>query len=228
MWNRVEVKQRGKVAFKRNYGPSLLAAFVLLFSTGTFLENGRQIFLRVEPYLSYDVSVMLSKVFLLGNIVVAVYAIFLGHVLEVGCCLFFTRNQSEQAEPGHILAAFHSENYMNIVKIQFLKNLKIVLWTFVFIVPGIIKMYEYAMVPYILAENPGMESKDVFKISKNMMMGRKLDFFVMGLSFLGWQILSLLTLGILGIFYVNPYIQATIAEIYVSNKANALQEGYIQ
>lgn len=228
MWNRVEMKQRGKAAFKRNYWPSVLAAFVILFLSGASAQSGTQVVGRLKPYLSYDALNILSKVAVLGGVLVFVYVLFVGHVLEAGCCLFFTRNQSEQAEPGHILAMFHSENYMNVVKIQFLKNLKIVLWTMLFVVPGIIKMFEYAMVPYIVAENPGMDSKEVFEISKRMMMGRKFDFFVMELSFIGWQLLSGITFGIVGIFYVNPYVQATVAEIYVSNKANALEEGYIR
>ena len=83
------------------------------------------------------------------------------------------------------------------------------------------------MVPYILAENPGMNHKDAFAISKKMMDGRKMDAFILDLSFIGWHILAIFTLGILEIFYVNPYIQATKAELYAFNKAMAYQEGFI-
>ena len=65
-----------------------------------------------------------------------------------------------------------------------------------FIVPGIVKYYEYLMVPYILAENPNMNQKEVFQISKRMMMGQKWNTFVLDCSFIGWRILEGITLGI--------------------------------
>ena len=76
-------------------------------------------------------------------------------------------------------------------------NLFIALWTLLLIVPGIIKSYEYRMVPYILAENPGMNRKEAFAISKRMMTGKKWATFVLDLSFFGWIFLSIFTCGIL-------------------------------
>jgi len=84
------------------------------------------------------------------------------------------------------------------------------------------------MVPYIIAENPGMDRREAFAISKRMMDGEKWNTFVLDLSFLGWGILGVLTCGILLIFYVNPYIYATHAELYEYNKLKAYNEGYIR
>ena len=84
------------------------------------------------------------------------------------------------------------------------------------------------MVPYILAENPAMNRKEAFLISKKMMMGQKWNAFVLDLSFLGWRCLEAITFGILGIFYVEPYVQATIAELYAYNRTIAYQNGYIR
>ena len=86
----------------------------------------------------------------------------------------------------------------------------------------------YMMVPYILAENPGMERAEVFMISKRMMDGHKWDAFVLQLSFIGWHLLSAMTWGIFGIFYTEPYYQATMAELYTWNREYAFQNGYIQ
>ena len=58
------------------------------------------------------------------------------------------------------------------------------------VVPGIIKHYEYRMIPYILAENPTMPREEAFQISRRMMMGQKMDVFVLDLSFIGWFILE--------------------------------------
>ena len=84
--------------------------------------------------------------------------------------------------------------------------------------PGIIKAYEYRMIPYILAENPDIDTKEAFARSKEMMTGNKWDAFVLDLSFLGWILLSVCTCGILAIFWVNPYMYMTDAELYVALK----------
>lgn len=70
------------------------------------------------------------------------------------------------------------------------------------------------MIPYILAENPKIERKKAFKLSKQMMKGNKWKTFILDLSFLGWELLSIFTLGLLNIFYINPYKVATTVELY--------------
>ena len=84
------------------------------------------------------------------------------------------------------------------------------------------------MDPYILSENPGMKREDVFQISKEMMRVHKFDLFILDLSFIGWNILSAMTCGLLGIFFVNPYVEATNAEVYAFNKQEAFDKGYIR
>ena len=70
------------------------------------------------------------------------------------------------------------------------------------------------LIPYILADNPDMPRKQVFELTKQMMNGNKMNAFVLNLSFIGWNLLSLLTCGILSIFYVEPYRAYTIAAFY--------------
>ena len=70
------------------------------------------------------------------------------------------------------------------------------------------------MIPYILAENPKIERKKAFKLSKEMMKGNKWKTFILDLSFLGWELLSIFTFGLLNIFYINPYKVATTVELY--------------
>lgn len=83
-----------------------------------------------------------------------------------------------------------------------------------FIIPGIVKSYEYQMIPYLLADNPQMTKEEAFAESKRMMQGQKWNAFVLDLSFIGWDILSGMTMGILGIFYVQPYKDGTHAALY--------------
>ena len=70
--------------------------------------------------------------------------------------------------------AFRSGHYVNIVLTMFLRELFTSLWTLLLVIPGIVKHYEYLMIPYILAENPGMDRKEAFQISKRMMDGQTL------------------------------------------------------
>lgn len=70
------------------------------------------------------------------------------------------------------------------------------------------------MIPYVLAENPKINRKEAFRISKEMMKGSKWKAFILDLSFLGWDLLSVLTYGLLSILFVNPYNAATNAELY--------------
>lgn len=83
------------------------------------------------------------------------------------------------------------------------------------IIGGIIKYYSYFMVPYIMAENPKIKALDAITLSRRMMKGHKWECFTAELSFLGWNILNLVTVGISGIFFSNPYEAAFYGEYYV-------------
>ena len=95
-----------------------------------------------------------------------------------------------------------------------LMDLFLGLWFLLLIVPGIIKSYSYRLVPYLLAEHPDWKGTKAITVSRQWMKGNKWKAFVLDLSFIGWELLSALTCGILGIFYVNQYVQATDAELY--------------
>lgn len=101
------------------------------------------------------------------------------------------------------------------VWVMFCRSVFQFLWNFT-IAGGIIKHYEYAMIPYILAENPKISRKDAFFLSKQLMNKNKWRVFLLDCSFLGWKILSILTLGILDFIFVNPYITGCKAELYAS------------
>ena len=101
------------------------------------------------------------------------------------------------------------------------------LWTLLFIVPGIIKALAYFMTPYILADSKNVSPTQALKLSMRMTQGHKGKIFVMGLSFIGWAILTGLTCGILGIFYTGPYMETSFAGMYDELKKNALEKGVV-
>lgn len=88
------------------------------------------------------------------------------------------------------------------------------LWSLLFIIPGIIKRYSYALTYYILNENPELAVCEAIEISEKIMKGHKWELFVLDLTFLGWDILNILTLGILNILYIKPYKNYAYIEFY--------------
>lgn len=101
------------------------------------------------------------------------------------------------------------------------------LWSLLFIIPGIIKALAYFMTPYILADSKNVSATDALKLSMRMTKGYKGEIFVMGLSFIGWAILTGLTCGILGILYTGPYMSTSFAGLYHELKANAIARGVV-
>ena len=142
-----------------------------------------------------------------------VYSAFIYNPLGVGTSRFFFQSLNEKAEVKELAFAF-DHNYKNVVKILFIRDIKILLWSLLFIIPGIIKGYEYYMMPYLLAENPNLTKDEAFRLSKQMMSGNKFETFVLELSFIWWDVLSAMTAGVVGIFYVQPYKHLTFAALY--------------
>ena len=92
------------------------------------------------------------------------------------------------------------------------------LWCLLLLIPGIVAAYAYRMVPFILAENPDMPAREVIARSREMMKGNKWRAFVLDLSFLGWIILGVVTLGLGLVFWTEPYIKSADAALYVKLK----------
>ena len=96
---------------------------------------------------------------------------------------------------------------------KFLRGLYVFLWSLLFIIPGIIKTYSYAMTPYIMADHPEMTAKEAITASKQLMDGHKGELFCLHFSFFGWMVLCIFTLGI-GNLFLTPYMNAAEAAFY--------------
>ena len=235
-WTRAELKTRAKAAVKMYYWKMVLVALILSMIGGGASSVGsrsasdnsagsgaRSMFEGINMQVA-----MIAVIIVLVVVVIALaLSVFVFNVLEVGCRGFFSRSMTEDPELGLIADGF-TQNYWNCVKTQFLKSLFIGLWSLLFVIPGVIKAYEYRMVPYLLAEHPEMSSGEIFARSKEMMQGNKWDTFVLDISFVGWVLLSGITFGILYIFWVGPYIAATDAALYhrISGKDTYGNGGY--
>lgn len=133
--------------------------------------------------------------------------------VQVGINRFMVKSLDDTARIAEVGYTF-DHNYKNGVKVMFFKDLYVVLWSLLFIIPGIYKAYQYRMVPYILGENPDMTYQEVLQRSKDMMDGQKWDAFVLDLSFILWHMLGGITCGLAEIFYVAPYVNLTDAALY--------------
>lgn len=135
-------------------------------------------------------------------------------LMLIGMAGWYTKSlYSPKPSAGEIFAPA-SKNFGSCFVAGFLKTLFISLWSCLFVIPGIIKTYEYFAVDYIMAENPDTPYQEAFRMSKEMTNGHKMDIFLLQLSFIGWFILSGFTFGILALVYVVPYFNAAMALTY--------------
>lgn len=185
-------------------------------------DNGNEIDVN-ETDIAFGIAIFsivaltVFAIVLVASAVGIAIDVLLINPVEFGCRNFFRRNLDEPAKLSSLTFAF-DKNYKNAVKTAFFKDLFIWLWSLLFVIPGIIKAYEYRLVPYIFAENPDMKYSDILAESSKLMKGNKWKTFVLDLSFIGWELLSLCTCGLLSIFYVDPYKLQTDAALYEALK----------
>ena len=185
---------------------------------------------RVGNGLASLMNAGLVSVFVIFGIGIFIFAflisIIIGYPILVGSKRFFMQSREEKTGVGTVFYVFKSGHMMKVIFVMFMRNLKTFLWSLLFIVPGIIKSYEYRMIPYILSENPEIDMKRAFELSREMMTGQKWKTFVLDISFILWLILGVFTCGLGNIFFVNPYIAATDAELYAVLRGHILNNGY--
>lgn len=234
--NRQDLKQAGKNLFKKNYWHAVLIGFLMLlgngggFSVSTNTASSDMTFENLigDADLEFFLESPFFTILSFAGIAITILAIFVFVPLRCGGIRYFLKSRKNQpVELGELVQNFKDKTFLNIAKIAFLRDLKIILWTLLFFVPGIIKAFEYWAIDFILAVRPDIDRKEAHRLSKILMDGNKWDCFVLGLSFLGWQLLSAFTFGLLNIFYVNPYMQATYVEFFSDLRLQALAKGTI-
>lgn len=167
-----------------------------------------------ELGLSSFVSREVVTVIVTISVVWALLALVVGGAVQLGLCSFHLNlvNRRE-ARFGTLFSQFH--RLWDGFRMQFIMGLFVLLWSLLLFVPGIIASYRYAMVPYLMAEFPDLGVMDAMRESKRLMKGNKGRLFCLQLSFIGWCLLSALTLGV-GLLWVNPYMQAAEAAFYMT------------
>ena len=243
MWTRKELKEQAKAALKRNYWKAVLVTALfgaLLGGTGGAAAAGAAtsagsgsgdtgsvwtfivgVLHEYFPGLLTALAILAVAAVLLSLAV----SILLLNPINVGFAYFRMNALRGTGNVGDLGRGF-DESYKRNVVTLLLQVVYTFLWTCLLIVPGFIKAYEYCMIPYLLADHPEMTRQEAFAASKAMMMGNKWKAFVLDLSFILWDLLSALTLGILSVFYVAPYRRLTAAALY--EKLKTLHEPLTQ
>ena len=145
-------------------------------------------------------------------IVSAVLAFVLGSIVKVGHAKFYLNiTDMENASIGDLFSMFN--RWKTLIVAELLRSIYVFLWTLLLVIPGIIASYSYAMVPFILSEDESITPSEALKKSKEMMYGNRMRLFCLHISFLGWAILCIFTLGI-GFLWLTPYLNSATADFY--------------
>ena len=205
--NNVDLKEKAKKSLEGKYGQAIIMTIIfgIIASSAqiipSFIKNDSYMILGVTQFLSIFLNALLTSFFILGN---------------TSFYLKLSRGEDVTWEELFSKTKLWQVCFLTTILI----NLFTTLWSFLLIIPGIIAMYSYSMVQYILLDNENMSAIDAINKSKEMMNGHKMELFMLHLSFLGWAILGLFTFGILYL-WLGPYINTTTANFY-----NAIKDNY--
>ena len=204
-----EYKSTALTALKGNWAPSVVATIVLM--AFTYVIAGPNIVIG-ELTMS---QIPVNPIFALVALVVYMLSMPLVFLpINLGCTYAFNRLyvEGDNRVTGNIFRDGLGHWWRKVWG-MFLVGFFAFLWFLLLVVPGIVKLYAYAMTPYILIDNPELSANQAINLSKQMMKGHKLDLFLLQLSFVGWVFLSIFTLGI-GLLWVIPYMLTAQAAFY--------------
>ena len=196
-------------------GPEVKLNIDMSTGTNVSFEYAGQTILSTSGGLNEQLALVLagSVIYIaVAAILLAVIYFVLGSVIETGYARFnLDIVDGKEAKLESLFTYFY--NWKTTAATRFIVGLKTLLWTFVFIIPGIIAAYSYAMTGYILAEHPELTATEAVERSKEMMDGNRFRLFCLQFSFICWAILCSFTFGI-GNLWLTPYKRAAITAFY--------------
>lgn len=210
---RKELKDNAKQSLRGNWGWAIIVFLITAIIFGIFTGAGHWL---DETYINYDgTNIFYQFASPIGSIL-----LWIGSFIGLSRNIAFLELRDDQKEEKPYMAAFSvfTENRFGPELINcVLVSIFTFLWTWLLIIPGIIKAYSYSMTPYIVkdmvASGKQVSATDGINASKELMKGHKMALFIFDLSFLGWNILAAITCGI-GYLWVTPYYQTAKANFY--------------
>ena len=220
------IRARARENLRGHWGVSIAAGFVasifgaLITNSGNVLDVVQQFSESMPPRFA---AVLAMAASVLSTVSLAQF--ILRGVVQLGYTKFLLLQHD--GEDYAVADLFSQFSRFTVGFLQhFLRALFVILWGLLLIIPGIIKNFSYAMTPFILTDHPELTAKEAIRRSMELMDGHKMDLFLLELSFIGWDILNIFTLGI-GSFWLNPYKNAAIAAFYRELTARK-RETYIE
>lgn len=152
-----------------------------------------------------------------GPVLVSLITLFTAGAFEFGLIYMSKNAHSKHIKPkvGDYFSGF--KRFAQALGVSVVTSIFILLWTLLLIVPGIIKSFSYSQAMFIAHDNPDMTTLDCITKSREMMDGKKWRLFCLEISYIGWMLLVVLTLGILS-FWVMPKYHMARYEFYLNNK----------
>ena len=208
-----DFRERARNALKGKWGVAVAVGFVATLLTGGVAVSGTGSgAAEGSGYLSFvnqDALVLLMTIMAVSSLL----ALVIGGAVQLGWCRFhIDLITGKEVRFGDLFSQFHrlwAGFVMNLVT-----GLFVLLWSLLFVIPGIIAVYSYAMVPYLMAEFPELKVMDAIRESKRLMKGNKWRMFCMQMSFFGWALLATLSCGI-GNLWLVPYMRSAEAVFYM-------------
>lgn len=219
--SRKELKSLAKSQIKNDF--AMIFLFYIIFGAISVIINGMQ---QVNIFNFGNITAKGNYVYLTTPAVISFCGIGgLGLLLTLFFCSPISYSLSHaylsliegKKVKFSMFAIGYTEAWGKSILLSFLIWIFTILWSLLFVIPGIIKAYSYRMAFFILADNPELSANEALQKSKEMMKGHKLDLFVLDLSFIWWFLLVAITFGVASI-YVAPYVGATQANFYKSLK----------
>lgn len=200
-----------------HWGPAVAVGFV-----ATLLTGGSGLTVQIsdleETFSGFNLSELLSNeivtMLLTVSVIVSLITFVIGGVVRFGQCSFHLNLiNHREARFSDLFSQFY--RIWDGIRMQIVMGFFVFLWSLLLFIPGIIASYRYAMVPYLMAEFPDLKVMEAMRESKRLMAGNKGRLFCLQLSFIGWALLSALTLGI-GTLWLTPYSTAAETAFYMS------------
>lgn len=196
-----------------NWGYSVLVALIAAILGGGISTLTFE--LDIDMEMVYDYTPRLARVaqkLAYVSTGLGLIQFIVGGVIKLGNCTYLMKQYD--GEHGEVSDLFsHFDRFADGFLLNLLTYLYTVLWSLLFIIPGIVASFSYAMAPFILTENPDMSAKEAITASKELMRGHRWELFCLRLSFIGWILLCALTIGI-GDLFLRPYMAAAETAFY--------------
>ena len=212
-----DLRYQARRALAGRWGVAILAGFLAAFFGGLVnsVSNGISIELDEETMKYFQMSESTIEALFgvaLSATTLSLVQFIMGGPVQLGYSQFLLKmHRGEDAQVKDLFSQFY--RFAEGFCLYLLRGIFIVLWSMLFVIPGIVKSYSYAMAHFIMAEDPSISCVDAITRSRQLMDGHKAELFVLRLSFIGWHFLCILTCGI-GYLWLIPYQNAAEAAFY--------------